>query len=403
MKLTTLTFATTLTLMACTRTEVPETPPAPAPPPLVQLQSPVAAGSDAPGLTTGPDGKLYLSWVETADDGGQLLRFSTRAQGEWSAPQMVAKGMDWFVSAVDAPSITAFADGTLAADWFTATQIETEAYDTKIAFSKDGGATWGNAISPHRDKKKRQHGFLSVVPTSANQLTAVWLDGKNLPEDLIGDMALVATTVGTDGKLGPEMELDARVCECCHTARASVADGLVGAYRDRSDQEIRDIAMVRFSNGAWSAPESVAKDGWQIDACPINGPAISVSGQNVAVAWFTAPQDVAQVNVVTSTDGGKTFGKPVRVDEGKPDGHVDVVSLPSGGSVVSWLERSQDGVRVKLRQVNAAGVAGMPIAISEGTSPSESVPQIERSGNDIVVAWTDDSRNIKTTVVQGLQ
>ncbi len=391
----------TLVLAGCSSANQPPAAPAPPPGPTVtDLKAPTGAGSESPGLTTGPDGQTYLSWVETADDGSQSLRFATRSNGDWSAPQTVAKGTDWFVSAVDAPSVTALPDGTLAASWFTATEIEKEAYDTKVAFSTDKGATWGKPVSPHRDKKKRQHGFLSMIPTGANQLAAVWLDGKNLPEDLIGDMALLSTTISTDGKLGSETQLDGRACECCHTSMAVVPDGLVVVYRDRTEKEIRDISIVRYSNGAWSQPEPLSSEGWEIDGCPVNGPSVASNGPNVAAAWFSAPKDVAQVNMAMSTDGGKTFGKVVRIDEGNPIGQVDVVSLSSGAALVSWLERTGDGAKVRMRQIDAGGAMGMPIAVSSVNSTSESVPQIERAGNDIVAVWTDSDRNVHTTLVE---
>jgi hypothetical protein len=44
------------------------------------------------------------------------------------------------------------------------------------------------------------------------------------------------------------------------------------------------------------------------------------AGDLVAVAWFTAAADRAQVQVAFSTDAGRTLGQPLRVDEGSPLG-----------------------------------------------------------------------------------
>jgi len=101
-------------------------------------------------------------------------------------------------------------------------------------------------------------------------------------------MALMYTTIAANGTLGPELQIDNRTCECCKTAMTAIPDGLIAVYRDRSDKEIRDIAISRFAAGKWSAPETLSKDGWEIDGCPINGPAVSSDGKNVAAAWFTA-------------------------------------------------------------------------------------------------------------------
>jgi hypothetical protein len=117
------------------------------------------------------------------------------------------------------------------------------------------------------------------------------LDGRQLSQENEGDMALFYTTIGKDGSIGSETTLDSRVCECCQTSAAATPDGLLVVYRDRSPKEIRDISIVRYASGKWSTPVTVSNDGWQIDACPVNGPAISASGRNVAVAWFTVTTD----------------------------------------------------------------------------------------------------------------
>ena len=106
-------------------------------------------------------------------------------------------------------------------------------------------------------------------------------------------------------------------------------------YRDRSDDEIRDIAIARFDGTRWSYPKIVSDDHWEIYACPIQGPSISASGQNVVVAWFTGANDKPRVEVAFSSDGGNTFGAPVQVDEGDPVGRVDVVALENGNAIVT--------------------------------------------------------------------
>jgi len=228
---------------------------------------------------------VYLSLLEPVSPKGYALRFSIRGAQRWSAPKTIARGTNWFVSPADFPSLAVLSDGTLAANWLVATGgPASEAYDINIAFSKDAGTTWGKPIVPHRDGKKRQHGFMSLVPTPDSRLTAIWLDGRNMPSEEEGNMALMYTTIAPNGTLGPETQIDNRTCECCKTAMAATPDGLVAVYRDRSDKEIRDISIARYANGRWSPPEALSKDGWEIDGCPINGPAVSSIGKNVAVA-----------------------------------------------------------------------------------------------------------------------
>ena len=375
----------------------------PAPPSVTELKSPAAAGSEAPNISVAPDGRVLMSWLEPAGPKIYALKFSVRDKQGWSAPQTITSGQNWFVSGADFPTIAFMADGTMVVDWFVATNLQREAYNTNVALSRDAGKTWSKPVLLHKDRKERQHGFVAFVPTPEGRLGAIWLDGRKLDNDGFGDMGLIYSSIGKDGSLGTEATLDGRVCECCQTAAAAVPGGMVVVYRDRTGKEIRDISIARYTNGKWSAPEPLSNDNWEIDGCPVNGPAIASNGKNVAVAWFTAPDEKARVNVVLSGDGGKTFGKPVRVDDGNTSGRVDVISLPTGGAIVSWVERSTtgSGSQVRLKQIEANGTAGASATVSGAGLQPGSMPRIERVGNEIVVAWTPsgDMPTVRTAVV----
>ncbi len=178
-----------------------------------------------------------------------------------------------------------------------------------------------------------------MAPVGDGFAAGVWLDGRGMtaaaadaePE---GAMSLRATTVGRDGGLGPDVRLDDRTCECCQTSLVRTRRGLVAAYRDRSEREIRDIAVVRFVDGAWTPPSFVAVDSFYFPGCPVNGPQLSARGDTVVVAWFTAPERRPAVYAAYSFDGGASFGRPQRVDDGDPLGRVDVELLPDGRAAV---------------------------------------------------------------------
>jgi hypothetical protein len=163
------------------------------------------------------------------------------------------------------------------------------------------------------------------------------------------------------------------------------------AYRDRSETELRDIRVLRRVNGAWSAPVPVHADGWQIEGCPVNGPAIAAQGNQVAVAWFTGAQSRERVSVAFSHDGGARFGAPLAVDEGTPLGRVDLVLDDAGNAMVSWLERGDAGsARVLLRRVRPDGTRSAPIEIARTSSARASgFPRMVAVGADVMLAWTD--------------
>ncbi|HEX5000488.1 MAG TPA: sialidase family protein [Terriglobia bacterium] len=363
--------------------------PAPVPLAVTELPTPAARDSLAPNLSVSPDGHVLLSWLEPGADGEFALRFSLHGNEGWSAPQTITTGKDWFVSGADYPSVAFMADGTMVANSLIATNLIAEAYNTNIFMSHDNGATWSAPVSLHRDTKERQHGFVSFVPAPDGHLGAIWLDGRNLSEEAVGDMALLFASIGKDGSITDETTLDPRVCECCQTSAAATADGMIAVYRDRSPDEVRDIWVTRFADGKWSTPAPVAEDGWKIEGCPVNGPAVASNGKNVAVAWLTLVDEKPQVRLALSTDAGQSFGKPIKIDDGNPKGHVDVASLESGEAIVSWVERADQKSELRIRRVESNGSVGPALAVSgaAGVQP-DAFPRIKRSGDDLFLTWT---------------
>jgi hypothetical protein len=361
--------------------------------PIDSLPSPTGVGAAEPNLIVGRNGEVHLSWLQPADS-GYALKFSTYASGRWSTPTVIRTGRDFFVNWADFPSVAVLADGRLAAHWLQRTGGATYAYGVRVAQSADGGRSWSGPITPHRDTQPVEHGFVAMWP-DANELGAAWLDGrKSGAHGGHREMMLMATTIAHDGKLGPEQTIDARTCDCCQNAAAMTSSGPIVAYRDRTDDEIRDIYVARRVNGKWMEGTRVHADNWKINACPVNGPAIEASGRNVAIAWFSGARDTNRVNVAFSTDGGATFAAPIRVDGGQPGGRVGLVLLDDRTAVVSWLERTGgDVATVQARRVTRTGQLGSAktIAVSSAARAS-GVPRMILNGSDIYFAWTVATR-----------
>jgi len=352
------------------------------------VETPARPGSLAPNLAAGLDGRLYLSWIEPSGD-GHALRFATWEAGAWSEPGTVAVGHDWFVNWADFPSLAALEDGTLAAQWLVRNGESTYAYDVVLALSHDGGRTWSEPIRPHRDGTPTEHGFVSMVPRPDGKFGIVWLDGRDTLGTPRGPMTLRYTTLSADGALGAESLIDDSVCDCCSTDALRSGDGkLLVAYRDRTSSELRDISVCRGDETGWSAPGPVHEDRWEIAACPVNGPAVAGEGDDVAVVWYTAAEDPT-VRVAFSGDGGRTFGPPLRVDEGSPLGRVDVLLLDDGAALVSWLEEAEDQARILLRRVDPSKADRASVVTTTSAARAGGFPRMARVEDGVVLTWTE--------------
>ncbi|MBM4185544.1 MAG: exo-alpha-sialidase [Gemmatimonadetes bacterium] len=359
-----------------------------------EIESPAGPESGEPFLSADGD-RVYLSWLERAE-GGHDLQFADYQGGQWSQPRRIAWSDRFFVNWADFPSLAPGADGSLWAHWLERGEAGGYDYGVRVVRSADGGATWSAPWTPHDDASPTEHGFVASLPIEGAH-GFVWLDGRRYApgpggEQATEEMTLYFRAMGADGPSGPETLVDARVCDCCQTDAALTAAGPVVVYRDRSPEEIRDIYMTRWVDGAWTEGKPVHADGWETGACPVNGPAVAAQGNDVAVAWFTAAEDVPRVKVAFSHDAGERFGEPVLVDAGNPSGRVDLLMRADGSVLVSWLERvGEDRADVLVRLISPNGRAGEPVTVSASSSERASgFPRIIATAEgNVLVAWTD--------------
>ncbi len=364
---------------------------------LKQLASPADSVSAEPYLFTDKNGKVYLSWINKTKD-NSILKFSVLENEEWSKPDTIASGNNWFVNWADYPMLAA--DGNnMVAHILQKSATGTYTYDVKYFTSADEGKSWSDPKILHDDGKQAEHGFVSLMPFEDNYFVS-WLDGRNTVSEKAdtsthtgghggghqGAMSLRAAIIDKQGNKSAEWELDNRVCDCCQTSVAITKNGPVVIYRDRSETEIRDMSIVRFVNGKWTAPKTIFPDNWNIAGCPVNGPRCAAVGNNLAIAWFSSPETKSQVNIIFSEDGGETFNKPIRIADENAIGRVDVVMLDDKSAMVSWME----GAIIKAAKVNKDGTKEPAITIaSSSEARSSGFPQMTKSGNNLIFAWSD--------------
>jgi hypothetical protein len=306
----------------------------------------------------------------------------------------VIRRSDLFVNWADFPSVVTLADGRLLAHWLQRNGVGKYAYDVQLAESRDDGASWSAPVTPHTPGIPAEHGFAELLPTADSGVAMVFLDGGAGSEDAHGKaMHLAYATWGAQG-VASRSVVDHRVCDCCQTGIAMTARGPITVFRDRSDDEVRDMSVSRLVDGVWTEPRVIHRDGWKIDFCPVNGPAISAAGDTVAIAWFAAPNDSARVQVVFSTDAGATFGAPVRIDGGQPTGRVDIELLDGGAALVTWVERTggeaaEVWARVVRRDSSRDGGMDSNLVVSSSSATrSSGFPRMARTARGVLMAWT---------------
>jgi hypothetical protein len=350
------------------------------------IDPPAGTGALAPNLASS-NGGLLLSWLEPhgqSPEAGHRLLFSRLSDSRWSEPVTIAEGTGFFANWADLPAAVETGGGDLLAHWLAKTGEETYAYSIFLARSGDGGSSWRAAGKLNRDVTDTEHGFVSWL-SDQEGARGFWLDGREMATG--GAMTLRTAVVGRS--IGTDVVLDRMTCECCATDAATTAGGSVVVYRDRSEGEIRDVAIVREVDGGWTEPRLVHPDGWHIEGCPVNGPAVAAQGSRVVVAWYTEAHDEPVVKVAWSADAGRTFDAVETVDDVTPLGRVDVALDEAGRAWIVWMRRIGAEAEILLRQLGPGGPGETVRLATTSASRSSGFPKIVAQADRLAVVWTE--------------
>ena len=275
----------------------------------------------------------------------------------------------------------------------------------RAASSSDGGLTFTPARSITPAGLTGARGWEAATFGADGAVHAVWLDGRSATRPAAvpgapaaahqhGDMRQDIYHATWKGSAAPaETAVAVNVCFCCKTAVVTRGADVFVAWRHLFPGGVRDIAVARSTDGGstFQAPVRVSEDNWKIDACPDDGPAMTVDANGaLRVTWPTLVKDPdgprMAIFEATSADGGITFSARARIDgaAGGP-AHPRLATTSGGRSAVVWDELAGGVRRVMFR--SPAG--GTPAALSDGRVAS--YPAIASAGEGFVVAWTDQS------------
>jgi len=386
-------------------------PERPAPTVVVEnLKSPAAGAARLSSAVRGADGRVLLTWVEDREEGAAALRLAILGESGWSDPVTVVEASDLFLNWADFPAAQSCSDGTLLVAWLRSSEGPGLAYNIEYTVSTDDGASWTEPLRLHNDDSPVEHGFVSLAPSGPSGFLAVWLDGREMSPGGHGEgadghghggpMTLRARSIDREGRLGRELLLDDRVCDCCQTSTVPLGGAWIAAYRDRSDEEIRDISFVRFDSSTAGKPRPVHADGWRIEGCPVNGPQLAPLPGGAAAAWYSgAGEGAGTVQVAFLGAREADFTPPLSIDQGSPVGRVAVAPLEDGAVLVGWLEfvDAQTGAEWRVCRVTRAGEVGPPttIATVRGQRPSGFLRLAACEGG-AVATWTGEGPRVAT-------
>ena len=360
--------------------------------------------SSEPNLYTSINGGTYLSFISTSDTSElSKLYFSKLELNnlEWNSPSLINSSTDWFVNWADFPRITTNNQKGISVHFLEKSSSETYSYDIKVMNSKDEGNSWNNPMKLHNDNTKTEHGFVSTVNYNNNFLST-YLDGRQNElakenKNLKPQMTLRATSYNIDGVILMDELIDNKVCDCCQTDIALTSDNSpITVYRDRSNNETRDIYYSYYKNSKWSNPLPVFNDNWIIGGCPVNGPAISTFNNSSSLIWYTEIDGESKIKIAFTDDITKGFDDPILINANNPLGRVDIEMINENSSIISYMDYINDKAYLKLQKIDRYTDINKSIIIDEiSNTRSSGFPKINIIDNDkTIISWTDSSNKL---------
>ena len=367
--------------------------------------------SSEPNLFTSLDGTTYLSFISTdLSSEESKLYFSTLDLDnlKWNKPSLINSSADWFVNWADFPRITANNLNGLSVHYLQKSGEDTYSYDIKVMNSSDGGANWSKPLKLHTDNTKTEHGFVSTINYN-NDFLSTYLDGRQNElakhdKGIKPQMTLRSTSYNVDGEILMDKLIDDRVCDCCQTDLGITKSNIpITVYRDRSENETRDIYYSFFKDSNWSMPAVVNNDKWIISGCPVNGPAISTFKNSSSVVWYTEEEGESKLKIAFSENIINGFDDPILINANDPLGRVDIEMISETSSLISYMDIVDEKAYIKVQKINSITGNNKFIIIEEiSNTRASGFPKINIIDNDkTIITWTDaqNKYNVKTMLL----
>jgi len=340
-------------------------------------------------------GRLWLAWMA----GGRIsVASSTNLGRDYSTPVPVSSeelALDWGPDA--RPAIVVDKSKRVFVAFST---FKDKAFNGKVVYtqSADGGQTFEPPL-PITSNTESQR-FVATALDADGSLFAVWLDKRNrVPAKAANKPYEGAALFFTWFRDGVATNAEASIakdntCECCRLGVAFAGDGRPAVvFRNIFEGGVRDHAVLTFDNPTSPGrPNRVSDDNWVINACPHQGPSLTISPAGTYhVTWFTSGSVRKGLFYARSVDNGQTYSTPLPI--GAHDGGASrpyVLALRQQAAVV-WKEFDGNSSVVRLMTSTDDGASWSESRIVARTNDASDHPLLVSDGSRIFLSWMTKS------------
>lgn len=334
------------------------------------------------------DGALWLAWSANGRIGVERSTDLGKSFGPTAWANHHAEKLD--AGADSRPQIVVDGSGR-ATVAYTIAKGTDFAGQVMLARSADGKTF--SAPKPLTDDVISQR-FVAFALDPSGDVFAAWIDKRNLAaahraaKPYEGAALAFAWSAGGKDFAVTRIAKD-NTCECCRIGVAFAGPRKPALmWRNMYPGSVRDHAVMTFDGDKPGAASRVAVDDWKIEACPHQGPSLSIDAQGLYhAAWFTDGARRQGLFYARSSDGGKTFSAPIAVGDNEHQPSRPFVLAAEAALWLAWKEFDGERSTVSVMQSRDAGLTWGKPAVVAATSDASDHPLLIAKDGAAYLSW----------------
>lgn len=340
----------------------------------------------------GPDGRL---WRVATSKQHVYVDYSSDNGKTFNPPQTINKDSQRIRSSVEnRPSIAVDAKNRIFVIYpAEGKQPATVFYSASI----NGGQQFSTPI-PVSDKANEANTLQGTIGISpAGKAYVFWHDDRDRQDYQQVGNSIYYTVANEDASLSASRKASDVLCECCRLAVAFDSDGepvVLGRFVYPGHQ--RDHGLLKAEGDVWHSWR-VTTDAWRIEACPEQGPALSIADNgSYHIAWLTQGDMRKGLFYAYSADHGQHFSNPMPI--GNPGKLASRPALFSQGRQIAlaWNEFDGDKSQLLTAQSQDGGKSwSANKLIAEAASASDRPNFLSDSQGTLFLSWNAKNEGFK--------
>ncbi len=280
----------------------------------------------------------------------------------------------------DPPALAVDNSGRISVVYYVA---ERRAVVPYISYATPGGLQFSEPVALGGPSQGEEHAMVRLAAAPDGETWLFWYGSQRHAR---GGSLYYARADQPARLQAPSQKLVDSVCECCRPAVDfdTYGNPVLFARMTFTDGS-RDHALLKVNP---RAVQPAVVDEWRINACPMQGPALSIdTAGRYHVVWFTLGEKRQGLFYAHSDDQGRTFSPPLSVGSVAANARHAGVIARADRVVIAWEESSGDSTQLRIMQSVDRGQNWLaPQVIAAAAGPAD-YPDVIAQGDRIFVSW----------------